>query len=135
MTKCRCLSILAAVGFLTVGAAQAADQVKCPKVSDSCGQENNTTCYYKFTVTKDHKDSLDVTYPVSVFSAIDKNYKDQNDEQKEKDAKEKKGKPFSISVKQGTKIVEGKTYKFTRCPDSLYSVGKELDPTDETHNE
>lgn len=141
MTKYRCLAILVALGFLTVCAApgaEAAEQAKieCPKVGESCRKDNTTTCYYKFTVKNDDKKgSLDVTYPVSVFSVIKEDEKDEKDKEKEEKAKKGEGDTYSISVKQGKKVEIGKTYAFTRCPDSLYAIGKELKPEDPTKDE
>lgn len=103
------------------------------RADKQCGKDAKD-CYYKFTVKKAKKGSLDVQYPESVFSVIPQAERDKAEEKKYEASI--KDKIFTISVKEGTTVEEGATYAFKRCPDTLYSIVKKLkDGKDETRGE
>ena len=85
-------------------------------------------CYYKFTVQKVvDAETLEVTFPPSVFSRTDPKLRDQ----KEQDYENKvKGKPLTIHVKSGT-AKKDTTYLFTRCPDNKFDLKKEIKPDED----
>ena len=136
MTMCRYLSVLVALGFLTVCAAPNAEaavqaEEKCPRVSKSCDpNKHKDICYHKFTVRSVVDDkTLKVQYPETVFSVT---MKPDIDDPKEKDHKEKNKGQFTISVKKpATPVEQNKTYLMKRCPDSVYEIDKEIAEDDD----
>ncbi len=134
MTKCRYLVVFSALVFLTVGgtATVYADtsakfpQRNCPPVGEACAEAHTPTCHYEFTVKKDNGSaSFDVQYSPYVFANIEPKMYDK----KEKEyVKVVRGKKYTISVRPGQAVEIGKTYLFTKCPDSIYDRGPEVDP-------
>jgi hypothetical protein len=135
MTKYKYVLSLSALVFLTVfataivyAATRAKDKPQCPPAEHACSQANTSTCYYRFTVKEDKKDSLVVKYPASVFSITQKDEREKPREVEYENSN--KDRSFTVFVKPDTKVEKEATYTFTRCPESLYDRG-EKDPKDE----
>ena len=87
-------------------------------------------CRYKFTVNKVTGQELEVTFPSSVWSVTCEKEKDTREEKEHKEKYEKF--KFPIDLKQGSATpTRDKTYFFTRCPDNEFTLGEEINPSDE----
>ena len=106
-------------------------------------------CFYKFTVKKVNRDSLEVSYPPSVWEETKQSVKNTSEETSYRDrlkdvkftipmkatsgaevnpSSELQNQQFTIPTRAASEAKVDKTYVFTRCPEPEFTLGSEIDP-------